>query len=81
MQIWHIYIMYKKQKIFSKNKKDSVMACRIPPLKKAKKQGEMPLPSLGPSPSLNPFCFSEKFFCFLFSNESTLKLMLYFNPF
>jgi len=42
--------MYKKQKIFSKNKKDSGMACRIPPLKKAKKQGEIPLPSLGPIP-------------------------------
>ena len=26
------------------------MACHIPPLKKAKKQGEMPLPSLGPIP-------------------------------
>ena len=26
------------------------MACHIPPRKKAKKQGEMPLPSLGPIP-------------------------------
>ena len=26
------------------------MACHIPSLKKAKKQGEMPLPSLGPIP-------------------------------
>jgi len=43
----------KKQKIFSENKKDLGMACHIPPLKKAKKQGEMPLPSLGPIPSLN----------------------------
>ena len=38
----------KKQKISPKNKKDLGMACHIPPLKKAKKQGEMPLPSLGP---------------------------------
>jgi len=29
------------------------MACHIPPLKKAKKQGEMPLPSLGPIPLKN----------------------------
>jgi len=29
------------------------MACHTPPLKKVKKQGEMPLPSLGPIPSLN----------------------------
>ena len=29
-----------------------VMACRTPPLKKAKKQGEMPLPILGPILSL-----------------------------
>jgi len=29
------------------------MACHTPSLKKAKKQGEMPLPSLGPIPSLN----------------------------
>jgi len=28
------------------------MACHTPPLKKVKKQGEMPLPSLGPIPSL-----------------------------
>ena len=41
------------------------MACHTPPLKKVKKQGEMPLPSLG-IPSLNPFCFSEKIFCFLY---------------
>jgi len=36
-----------------KNKMDLGMACHTPPLKKAKKQGEMPLPSLGPIPSLN----------------------------
>jgi len=42
-----IYYLYKKQKIFSENEKDLGMACPIPPLKKAKKQGEMPLPSLG----------------------------------
>jgi len=29
------------------------MACHTPPLKRVKKQGEMPLPSLGPIPSLN----------------------------
>jgi len=29
------------------------MACHIPPLKKAKKQVEMPLPSLGPIPLKN----------------------------
>ena len=29
------------------------MACYIPPLKKAKKQGEIPLPSLGPIPLKN----------------------------
>jgi len=28
-----------------------------PPLKKAKKQGEMPFPSLGPIPSLNSLTF------------------------
>jgi len=48
----------KKQKNFSpKNKKALGMACHIPPLKKAKKQGEMPLPSLGPIPSLNSTFF------------------------
>jgi len=39
----------KKQKIFSENKKDLGMACHTPPLKKVKKQGEMPLPSPIPS--------------------------------
>jgi len=43
-------INYKKQKFPPKNKKDLGMACHIPPLKKAKKQGEMSLPSLGPIP-------------------------------
>ena len=48
----------KKQKIFSEKKKmDLGMACHTPPLKKAKKQGEMPLPSLGPIPSLNSTFF------------------------
>jgi len=47
------------------------MAYHIQLLKKVKKQGEMPLPSLGPGveydrPFLNPFCFSEKIFCFLY---------------
>ena len=36
--------MYKKE-IFSP-RRDLVMACHIPPLKKAKKQGEVPLPIL-----------------------------------
>jgi len=31
------------------------MACHIPPLKKAKKQVEMPLPSLGPIPKVYIF--------------------------
>ena len=43
----------KKQKFSPKNKKDLGMACHIPPLKKGKKQGEMPLPSLGPIPLKN----------------------------
>jgi len=30
------------------------MACHILPLNKAKKQVEMPLPSLGPIPSIKP---------------------------
>jgi len=40
----------KKKKFSLKNKKDLGMACHIPPLKKAKKQGEVPLPSLIPIP-------------------------------
>jgi len=38
------------KKFLQKNKKDLGMACHIPPLKKAKKQGEMTLPSVGPIP-------------------------------
>ena len=34
----------RSKKISPKNKKDLGMACHTPPLKKAKKQGEMPLP-------------------------------------
>jgi len=50
---------YTKSKKFSlKNKKDLGMACHTPPLKKVKKQGEMPLPSLGPIPSLNSTFFN-----------------------
>ena len=41
-------IRNQKQKISLKNKKDLGIACHTAPLKKAKKQGEMPLPSLGP---------------------------------
>ena len=51
----------RSKKISLKNKKDLGIACHIPPLKKAKKQGEMPLPSLGPIPSLNSTFF--KFSC------------------
>ena len=36
-----------------KHKKDLGMACHTPPLKKVKKQGKMPLPSLGPIPLQN----------------------------
>ena len=43
----------RSKKISPKNKKDLGMACHISPLKKAKKQGEMPLPSLSHIPSLN----------------------------
>jgi len=42
--------MTSSKKFSPKNKKDLGMAYHIPPLKKAKKQGEMPLPSLGPIP-------------------------------
>ena len=36
-----------------KNKEDLGMAYHTPPFKKAKKQGEMPLPKLSPSPLTN----------------------------
>ena len=35
------------------------MTCHTPPLKKAKKQGEMPLSSLSPIPSLNSKFFNR----------------------
>jgi len=38
-------------KFSPKNKKNLGMAYRTPPVKKVKKQGEMPLPILGPIPS------------------------------
>jgi len=38
----------RSKKFSPKTKKGLGMACHIPPLKKAKKQGEMLLPSLGP---------------------------------
>jgi len=41
-------LINKKQKNLSKNKKDVGMAYYTLPLKKVKKQEEMPLPSLGP---------------------------------
>jgi len=47
----------KKQKIFSQIiKRDLAMACYTPPLNKAKKQGEMPLPILSPIPFTNVEC-------------------------
>ena len=45
-----VYIYTRSKQFSLKNKKDLGMACHIPLLKKAKKQGEMPLPSLGPIP-------------------------------
>jgi len=42
-----VVTVHLKQKFALKNKKDLGMACHTPPLKKVKKQGEMPLPSLG----------------------------------
>ena len=47
------YNITRSKKFSPKNKKDLGMACHIPPLKKAKKQGEMPLPSLSPIPLTN----------------------------
>jgi len=40
----------RSKKVYPKNKKDLGMAYHTPPLKKVKKQGEMPLPSFGPIP-------------------------------
>jgi len=51
-----LYIQEAKN-FFPKKENDLGMACHIPPLKKAKKQGEMPLPSLSPIPSLNSTFF------------------------
>ena len=48
---------HKKQKIFSEKQKGFRDGLSTPPLKKVKKQGEMPLPSLGPIPSLNSTFF------------------------
>jgi len=47
----------KIQKNSLENKKDLGMTCHTPPLKKVKKQGEMPLPSLTDIPSLNSAFF------------------------
>ena len=35
------------------------MACDAPPLEKARKHGEMPLPMLSPIPSLNSKCYKQ----------------------
>jgi len=40
----------RSKKFSPKSKKDLGMACHTTPLKKVKKQGETPLPSLGPIP-------------------------------
>jgi len=47
----------RSKKISPKNKKDLGMAYHTSPLKKVKKQGEMPLPILDPIPSLNSTFF------------------------
>ena len=47
------YVLKRSKKFSPKNKKDSGMACHTPLLQKVKKQGEMPLPSLGPIPLNN----------------------------
>ena len=49
-RVYRLYDYTKSKKFSPKNKKDLGMAYHIPPLKKEKKQGEMPLPSLGPIP-------------------------------
>ena len=56
------HVLYKAHKQEAKNflqttKKDFGVACHTPPLNKINKQGEMPLPSLGPIPSLNSTFF------------------------
>jgi len=43
-------ISTRSKKFSPKNRKDFGMDCHTPPLKKVKKQGEMPLHSLGPIP-------------------------------
>ena len=43
----------RSKKISPKHKKNLGMACHTPPLKKVKKQGEMPLPSASPIPLKN----------------------------
>jgi len=50
------------------------MACHIPPLIKAKKQGEMPLPSLGPIPKSSLF-FGEKFLLLVQVATANLRLV------
>jgi len=58
---YHVLIQTNKHEsknLSLKNKKDLRMACHIPPLKKAQKQGEVPLPSLSPIPSLNSTFYS-----------------------
>ena len=66
----------RSKKFSPKNRKDLGMACHTLPLKKVKKQGEMPLPSLSPIPLKNVEfrdgmgprlgnCISPCFFTFL----------------
>jgi len=48
-----IYSYTRSKKLSLRSKNDLGMACHTPLLKKVKKQGEMPLPSLGPIPLKN----------------------------
>ena len=43
-----VILLKQEEKNFLQKKKDLGMVCHTLPLKKVKKQGEMPLPSLGP---------------------------------
>jgi len=52
------HFMHSKKLANKKQKKmDLGMACHTPPIKEVKEQGEIPLPSLGPIPSLNSLPF------------------------
>ena len=57
MRLWMsctVYnLMCKRRKKISPKKEDLWIGCHTPPLKKAKKQGEIPSPSLSPIPLAN----------------------------